>query len=81
MTDNPRADSELILASDGGTLQRLTLMSTGNGAVLVDAAGIPVNPWEVELRHWPPEAESALRRGGYLFDRSPDLELWCNCVD
>lgn len=83
MTDDPRVGSDLILTSDGGTLQRLTLVSTvtGTGAVLVDAAGIPVNPWEVELRHWPPEAEPALRRGGYLCDRSPDLELWCNCAD
>ncbi len=81
MTDNPRADSELILASDGGTLQHLTLVSTGNRAVLVDAAGIPVNPWAVELRHWPPEAEPVLRRGGYLLDQFSDLELWCNCAD
>ena len=83
MTDDPRVGSDLILTSDGGTLQRLTLVPavSGDGMVLVDTAGIPVNPWEVELRHWPPEAESALRRGGYLFDRSPDLELWCNCVD
>ena len=83
MTDNPRADSELILASDGGTLQHLTLVPavSGDGMVLVDAAGIPVNPWEVELRHWPPEAEPALRRGGYLLDQFSDLELWCNCAD
>ncbi|MDG4582794.1 MAG: hypothetical protein P9E67_01715 [Candidatus Competibacter sp.] len=83
MTDDPHTDSDLVLASDGGALQRLILAPTvaGSGAVLVDAAGIPVNPWEVEPWRWPPEAESALRRGGYLLDRSPDLELWCNCID
>ena len=79
MTDDPHTDSDLILASDGGALQRLTLVSTvtENGAALVDAAGTPANPWEVELRRWPSEAE----RGGYLPDRSPDLELWRNRID
>jgi len=83
MTDDSHMGSDLVLASDGGTFQRLTPVSTvtGNGAVLVDAAGIPVNSWEVELQHWPPEAEPALRRGGYLLDQFPDLELWCNCAD
>ena len=83
MTDDPGAGSDSILVNDGGTLQRLILAPTvaGSGAVLVDAAGIPVNPWEVELWRWPPEAEPALRRGGYLRDRSPDQELWCNCAD
>ncbi len=79
MTDDPRAGSDSILASDGGTLQRLTLTPTmaGNGAAPADAAGIPVNSWEVESWRWPPEVEPALRRGGYL----PDPELWCNCAD
>ena len=83
MTDDPRVGSDLILTSDGGMLQRLTLVPavSGDGMVLVDTAGIPVNPWEVELRHWPPEAEPALRRGGYLIDQFLDLELWCNCAD
>lgn len=83
MTDDSRAGSEPILASGGDTLQRLSLVSMvpGDGAVLVDVADIPANPWEVELRHWPLEAEPASRRGGYPRDRSPDLELWCNCVD
>ncbi|MGB5062189.1 MAG: hypothetical protein WBQ37_00290 [Candidatus Competibacter sp.] len=83
MIDGPRVGSDSILASDGGTLQCLTLAPTvrGNRAVLMDAAGAPVNPWEVELWRWPPEVEPALRRGGYLLDRSSDLELWCNCAD
>jgi hypothetical protein len=49
--------------------------------VLVDAAGTVFHPWEVEVRRWPPEAETDLRRGGYLPGRSTDMELWCNCAD
>lgn len=72
-----------ILASDGSARYRLRLRQppTGGPPVLVDAAGTVFHPWEVEVRRWPPEAETDLRRGGYLPGRSTDMELWCNCAD
>ena len=75
-------DSTLILASDGATIHRLRLDARADGSpVLVDTAGATFHPWEVELLRWPPEAETGLRRGGYLPDRPTDMELWCNCAD
>lgn len=73
-----------ILARDGGTTRVLTLQRPkgGRGApVLVDTTGEVFGPWELELLHWPPEAEAELRRGGYIGGRPPDLEPWCNCAD
>ena len=72
-----------IFARDGNTLHRLALQIPDGGGkpVLVDAAGAVFNPWEVELLRWPPEAETALRRCGYLSGRPTDMELWCNCAD
>ncbi len=73
-----------ILARDGGTTRVLTLRrpsGAGGAFVLVDAAGEAFGPWEVELLHWPPEAEAELRRGGYIGGRPPDPEPWCNCAD
>ena len=73
-----------IFASDGTTVHRLALrQSMANGVpMLVDAAGNDVHPGEMELLRWPPAAEPALRRGGYLVEqRWPMAELWCNCTD
>lgn len=72
-----------ILAHDGATVHRLTLHvpSEEERPVLVDAAGVVFNPWELQLLRWPPDAEPTLRRGGYLPGRPADLELWCNCAD
>ncbi len=72
-----------IFARIGHTLHCLALQ-TPNGAgkpMLADAAGTVVNPWEVELLRWPPEAETLLRRGGYLPSQPVEMELWCNCAD
>ena len=75
-------DSTLIFASDGAMIHRLHLGTRADGSpVLVDAGGATFQPWEVELLRWPPDAEPALRRGGYLPGRPADLELWCNCAD
>lgn len=77
-----RVDPILIFASDGATIHGLRLGARPDGwPVLLDAAGVPVAPWEVELLRWPPEAESDLRRGGYLPGRPSDPEPWCNCAD
>ncbi len=83
MTCDPRAGSDNILAGDDGTLQRLTLAptATGTGAMPMNADGVPIDPWEVELWRWPPEAEPALRRSDCPRGGPPDLELWCNCAD
>lgn len=72
-----------ILAHDGATVHRLMLHipSEEERPVLVDAAGVVFNPWELQLLRWPPDTEPALRRGGYLPGRPADLELWCNCAD
>ncbi len=73
-----------IVASDGRVVQQLILRrpSGGGAPVLVDAAGIVVDPREMELLRWPTAAEAALRRGGYLVDRYPNpAEPWCNCAD
>lgn len=76
------ADPTLIFASDGATIHSLRLGARADGSpVLLNAAGAPVAPWEVELLRWPPEAETGLRRGGYLPARPVDMELWCNCAD
>ena len=76
------SDPTLIFASDGATILDLRLGARADGwPVLMDAAGIPVAPWEVELLRWPPEAETGLRRGGYLPGRLPEPEPWCNCAD
>lgn len=76
------SDSTLIFASDGATVHGLRLGARPDGSpVLLDAAGVPVAPWEVALLRWPPEAESDLRRGGYLPGRPSDPEPWCNCAD
>jgi hypothetical protein len=75
-------DSTLIFASDGTTIHGLRLGARADGSpVLLDTAGLPVAPWEVELVHWPLEAEPELQRGGYLPGRPADMELWCNCAD
>lgn len=75
-------DSTLIFASDGATIHSLRLGARANGSpVLLDTTGDPVAPWEMELVHWPPEAETELRRGSYLPGRPADTELWCNCAD
>lgn len=74
-------DSAAILARDGAALQRLSLRLTDPVPVLVDAAGKAIAPWEMEVVHWPPEVEPALRRGGYLRLPQPELDLWCNCAD
>ena len=72
-----------IFASDGNAIHRVALrIPDGGGApILANAADMAFNPWEVELLRWPPEAETALRRGGYLPGRPVDMELWCNCAD
>lgn len=59
----------------------LRIPNGGGKPTLVNATGARVNPWEVELLRWPPEAETPLRRGGYLPIQFVDTELWCNCVD
>lgn len=73
-------DSTPMLASDGATIPGLRARADGS-PVLLDAASIPVAPWEVELVRWPLEVETELRRGGYLSFRPTDTELWCNCAD
>lgn len=70
-----------IFASDGATIHRLRWRPSVDAPILVDDAGIEVAPWEMHLLHWPPAAEAALRRGGYLPVRPSDTELWCNCID
>lgn len=75
----PDDDPSAIFASDGATIQRLWLRDAPPG--LINAAGVPVAPWEVELLRWPPEAEDPLQRNGYLPLRPPETELWCNCAD
>ncbi len=75
-------DSTPILATDGAMILGLRLGARADGSpVLLDAAGIPVAPWEVKLVRWPLEVETQLRRGGYLSFRPTDMELWCNCAD
>lgn len=82
-----RSDSEqpeAIVASVGGTVQRLSLRPpNGDGApTLASADGVRLDSWQVELLRWPAEAEPVLRAGGYLLDRDPGpTELWCNCAD
>jgi hypothetical protein len=73
----------VIFARVGHALHRLALrIPNGDGKpALVNATGARVNPWEVELLRWPPEAEIPLRRGGYLPIQPADTELWCNCAD
>lgn len=75
--------ADAIVARDGALIRRLTLrQSTASGVpILVDAAGITVDPWAVELLRWPPTVEAELRRGGYLIDRPGETEPWCNCAD
>ncbi|HOW61612.1 MAG TPA: hypothetical protein P5326_01985 [Candidatus Contendobacter sp.] len=76
------SDPTLIFASDGKTIHSLRLsVQADDSPVLLDAAGASLAPWEVELLRWPPEAEAALRRGGYLPVQPVDMELWCNCAD
>jgi len=72
-----------ILVDDGATQRHLTLRRprAGGTPVLVDAAGTVVAPWAVTLLRWPPDAETDLRRGGYLVDREWETEPWCNCAD
>ncbi|MDG4551337.1 MAG: hypothetical protein P9F19_08120 [Candidatus Contendobacter sp.] len=73
----------VIFARVGHAFHRLALRIP-NGSdkpVLVNATGAKINPWEVELLHWPPEIETPLRRGGYLPFQPIDMELWCNCAD
>lgn len=79
-TDN---DSTAIFASDGSTIQRLywRLWAEDVPLILTNEAGAPIAPWEVELLRWPPEAETRLKRSGYLPLRALDTELWCNCAD
>ena len=81
--DRHDPDRDDIFACEGNTVHRLMLQipSGGGKPALVNAAGAVVNPWEVELLRWSPEAETALRRGGYLPGRPMDMELWCNCAD
>lgn len=75
-------DPTLIFASDGATIHGLRLGTRADGSpVLLDAAGVSLAPWEVELLRWPPEAEADLRRGGYLPGRPIVTEPWCNCAD
>ncbi|MFO1371470.1 MAG: hypothetical protein U1F42_03435 [Candidatus Competibacteraceae bacterium] len=83
MTLCDRHPQDNILARDGAAVRRLLvhLPSTEGAPVLIDAAGVVVNPWEVELLDWPPAMEAALRRGGYLASQPLDMELWCNCTD
>jgi hypothetical protein len=70
MIQSATEDSADILARDGVTLHRLNLRT-----------GKVVAPWEMELLRWPPAAEPALRRGGYLGAPQLETELWCNCAD
>ena len=72
-----------IFARVGHAFHRLALRipNGGDKPALADAAGVVVDPREVELLRWPPEAEAALRRGGYLPIQPVDMELWCNCAD
>ena len=82
-TDPYDTSQGAILARIGYTLHRLALRIP-NGAgkpTLADAAGAAVNHSKVELLRWPPEAETLLRRGGYLPSQPVDMELWCNCAD
>lgn len=74
-------DSTAIFASDGSTIQRLWWPAEDAPLILTNEAGVSIAPWEVELLRWPPEAEAALRRGGYLPIQPVDMELWCNCAD
>lgn len=74
--------SPAIFASDGSTIQRLHLHTQADGSpILADDVGATVAPWEIELLRWPPEAEAALKRGGYLPVRPHSPALWCNCID
>ncbi|MFZ1326639.1 MAG: hypothetical protein WAT67_11590 [Candidatus Contendobacter sp.] len=79
----PVSVDEAIYALVGHTIQRLAFSGSNDSAPprLVDADGARLNPWEVELLHWPPWAEAELRRGGYLSSQWSDQELWCNCTD
>ncbi|MDG4594680.1 MAG: hypothetical protein P9F75_03135 [Candidatus Contendobacter sp.] len=86
--DNPTHDPRptahgAIFARVGDGFHRLALrIPSGNGKpALVNATGAKLNPWDVELLYWPSEAETPLRRGGYLPLQPVDLELWCNCAD
>lgn len=74
-----------VLAHDGATVHRLTLHvpSEEERPVLVNAAGVVFNPWELQLR-WPPPIRNppcgavvVICRVGLL----RVLELWCNCAD
>ncbi len=83
-SDDPHdAHHGVVFARIDYTLHRLALRPPNGGdpPTLVDAAGTVVNPWEVELLRWPPEAETLLRRGGYLPSQPAEVELWCNCAD
>ncbi|MFO1424212.1 MAG: hypothetical protein U1F70_11265 [Candidatus Competibacteraceae bacterium] len=78
----PTAHDAIFARVDHGFCHLALRIPNGGGKpMLVDTTGARVNPWEVELLHWPPEAETPLRRGGYLPIRLVDMELWCNCVD
>jgi hypothetical protein len=49
-------DPTLIFASDGATILGLRLGARADGSpVLLDAAGVPLALWEVELLRWPLE--------------------------
>ena len=83
MIESDIGQADAIVARDGAAIRRLTLrQSLANGVpVLVDTAGIVVDPWTVELLRWPPAVEAELRRSGYLIDRHGETEPWCNCAD
>ncbi|MCB1770177.1 MAG: hypothetical protein KDJ31_10855 [Candidatus Competibacteraceae bacterium] len=75
-------DSLAVFASDGSIIQRLRLFYLDDAPpTLIDDAGVRIAPWEINLLHWPREAEADLRRGGYLPVCPSDTELWCNCAD
>ena len=83
MIESDIGQADAIVARDGAAIRRLTLrQSLANGVpVLVDTAGIVVDPWTVELLRWPPAVEAELRRSGYLIDRPGETEPWCNGAD
>ena len=73
-----------VLVRCGRKVRQLTLrrLSEGEVAVLVDAAGIVIDPQAVTLLRWPVGSGLALQRSGYQITPYPDLaEPWCNCID